>query len=418
MKILIMKKLFIFLTIFLLQIGKAQLQDHIVKPPYYIKTVKLDDGRQPVSSPVIELGHRIYLSFDDLQADEKEYSYKILRFDENWQPSILNESEFIDGFASSIITDITNSTGTLQSYTHYSLILPNEDTRILLSGNYILQVLDEDENVVFSKPFILYKKEINVGVQVKWPVDVQLKDKMQFIDFSLYLSGYTILNENKNLLVKVFQNNDINYSIDFRRPTFYKGVEWVYHYPRKALFDGLNEFRKFESKDVRGYNFGITYKELTGKLYDFYPYTATFRDHYLYYKDIDGCYIINSVQAYEDVHTEAEYVNVHFTFKGDLYEGENVYVIGRFNDFTPDESVRLTYNKETGLYENVQLLKQGYYDYMFVLSDASGQFDWTAIEGNFAQTENIYTVLVYYKPPGSRYTKVIGYGEASSDNIR
>ncbi len=413
-----MKKFFVAFTFLFLHITYAQLQDLIVKPPYYIKTVKLDDGRQPVSSPIIELGHRIYFSFDDLQADEKEYSYKILRFDENWQPSILNESEFIDGFASNVITGITTSTGTLQSYTHYNLVLPNDDTRILLSGNYILQVLDEDENVVFNKAFILYQKEINVGVQVKWPTDVQLKDRMQFIDFSLYLSGYTILNESENLLVKVFQNNDINFSIDFRRPTFYKGAEWVYHYPDKALFDGLNEFRKFESKDVRGFNYGINYKELSGKLYDFYPYTAVPRNHYLYYKDIDGCYILSSLQAYDDVHTEAEYINVHFTYKGDLNEGESVYVIGRFNDFTPDESAHLTFNEETGLYENVQLLKQGYYDYMFVMSDASGQFDWTAIEGNFAQTENIYTVLAYYKPPGSRYTKVIGYGEASSDNIR
>ena len=413
-----MKYFFTFLNLLFLQISNAQLQDLIVKPPYYIKTVKLDDGRQPKSSPVIALGQRIYFSFDDLQADEKEYYYKISRFDENWQPSILNESEFIDGFASSIITDITSSSGTLQSYTHYNLVLPNDDTRILLSGNYLMQVLDEDDNVVFSKPFILYKKDINVGVQVKWPTEVQIKDRMQFIDFSLYLSGYTILNESENLLVKIFQNNDINYSVDLRRPTFYKGAEWVYHYPNKALFEGLNEFRRFECKDVRGYNYGISYKELIGKLYDFYTDTAWPRTHYLFYKDIDGCYILNSVQAYDDVNSEADYVNVHFTYQGDLNEGDKIYVIGRFNDFSPDESALLTFNDETGKYENVQLLKQGYYDYMFITENTQGQFDRTAIEGSFAETENIYMVLVYYKPPGARFTKVIGYGEASSDNIR
>ena len=413
-----MKNSLIILTIFVLQISNAQLQDLIVKPPYYIKTAKLDDGQNPKSSPVIELGHRIFFSFDDLQADEKEYSYKILRFDENWQPSILNESEFIDGFASSIITDITSSSGTLQSYTHYSLVFPNDDTRILLSGNYILQVLDEDENVVFSKAFILYKKEINVGVQVKWPNDVQLKDRMQFIDFSLYLSGYTILNESENLLVKIFQNNNINYSINFHRPTFYKGAEWAYHYPKQALFEGLNEFHRFELKDVRGYNYGISYKELTGDLYDFYTYPIVHQNHYIFYKDINGCYILNSVQAYDDVHSEADYINVHFIYKGDLNEGDNVYVTGRFNDFMPDESDRLTYNEESGLYENTQLLKQGYYDFMLVTKNTQGEINWTTIEGSFAQTENDYTVLVYYKSPGARYTKVIGYGTANSDNIR
>ena len=413
-----MKNVLLIFTFSVLQIANAQLKDLIVTPPYYIKTVKLDDGKQPVSSPIIQLGHRINFSFDDLQADEKEYSYNILRFDENWQPSILNESEYIDGFASNIITDITSSSGTLQSYTHYHLTLPNDDTRILLSGNYLLQVLDDDENVVFSKPFILYQKDLNVGVQVKWATDVQLKDRMQFIDFSLYVSGYTIQNESENLLVKIFQNNNINHSIDFRKPTFYKGAEWAYHYPHKALFEGLNEFRRFECKDVRGYNYGVSYKELTDKLYDFYTYTALPRTHYSYYKDIDGCYILNSVQAYDDVNSEAEFVKVHFTYQGDLNAGKSIYVIGRFNDFTADETSRLTLNDETGVYENVQLLKQGYYDYMFVTKNASGQMDQTAIEGSFAETENIYTVLVYYKAPGARYTKVIGYGEASSDNIR
>jgi len=415
---MIKHQLFLLLSFCIIFSTNAQLSDILVSPPYYIKTIKLDNGKQPKSSPIIQLGYRIYLSFDDLQADEKEYMYRIVRYDENWEPSKLNESEFIDGFATDIITDIVSSTGTLQSYTHYSLVLPNDNTRILLSGNYILEVLDEAEEVVFSKAFILYKKEIDIGVQVKWPNEVSIKDRKQFIKFSLYKSGYTILNESENLLVKVFQNQDLNNPLQFRQPTFYKGDEWVYHYTNKALFEGLNEFRRFECKDLRGFNYGISYKELSDKLYDFYPYTAAPRTHYLYYKDINGDFILNSVQAFDNVHSEADYVYVHFTYNGELSNSENVYVIGRFNDFIPDENSKLTYNDETGLYENTQVLKQGYYDFMFVTKKTNGLIDYTAVEGSYAQTENDYTVIVYYKPPGARYTKVIGYGSASSDNIR
>ncbi len=412
-------KIYIFLLGFLIPILSYGQLSQLLKPaPYYIKTVKLDNGKQPKSSPIIALGHRLYFSFDDLQADEKEYSYNIKRYDEYWQPSILNESEYIDGFASDIITGIEQSSGTLQSYTHYSLQLPNDNTRILLSGNYLLEVLDEDGEVVFNKAFILYQKDINVGVQVKWPNDVSIKDEKQMIYFSIYKTGYTILNESQNLLVKVFQNNNLNYSINFRQPTFYKGDEWVYHYPQKALFDGINEFRRFECKDLRGFNYGISYKELTDKLYDFYTYTAADRTHYLYYKDIDGCYILTSEQAFDDVHTEADYVQVHFAYNGEISQGEKIYVVGRFNDFNPRKNDELRFNSETGLYENTQMLKQAYYDYMFVTKNTQGQINWTAIEGDFAQTENDYTVLVYYKAPGARYTKIIGYGTANSDNIR
>ncbi len=416
---MIQKYIFLFTLYFLLSFSSAaQLSAILKSPPYYIKTVKLDNGKQPKSSPIIQLGHRLYFSFDDLQADEKEYSYNIKRFDAYWQPSILNESEFIDGFASDIITDINQSSGTLQSYTHYSLQLPNENTRILLSGNYLLEILDEDGEVVFNKPFILYQKDINVGVQVKWPNEVSIKDQKQMIYFSLYKTGYTILNESENLLVKVFQNNNLNYSINFHQPTFYKGDEWVYHYPQQALFDGINEFRRFECKDLRGFNYGIAYKELTDKLYDFYTYTATPRTHYLYYKDIDGCYILTSEQAFDNVNTEADYVQVHFAYNGDIPQNNKLYVIGRFNDFNPQSADELKLNPETGLYENTQLLKQAYYDYMFVTKNSQGQINRTSIEGDFAQTENDYTVLVYYKAPGARYTKIIGYGTANSDNIR
>ncbi len=395
----------------------SQYEKYVIEPPYYIKTVKLDDGKNPKPSPIIQLGHRIYFSFDDLQADEKEYYYKILRFDENWQPTPLNESEYIDGFASDIITDIEQSTGTLQSYTHYSLYLPNENTRILLSGNYILQVLNEDEEVIFSKAFILYRKEINVGMQVKWANEVRMKDRLQFIDFNLYKSGYTILNETESLTVKIFQNNDIGYSLDFHQPTFYQGDNWIYHYPQQAVFEGINEFRRFETKDVRGYNYGIALRELN-QLYDFYPYTGNFRTRYDYYKDINGSYILNSVQAPDNVDVESDYVNVHFSFGGVLDDNERIFVIGRFNDFNPTDQYELLYNDENKRYETTVLLKQGYYDYMYVTKNDRNEIDITAIEGSFARTENDYTIVVYYHPPGGRYTKVIGFGTANSDQIR
>ena len=412
-----MKKL-ILLTLFIGGfVAQAQLDEYWISPPYYIKTVKLDDGKKEKPSPIIPLGHRIYFSFDDLQADEKEFSYKIVRFDENWEPSSLSESEYIGGFASNIITGIEQSSGTLQSYTHYNLVLPNEDTRILMSGNYMLQILDEDEEVVFSKPFILYEKKFPVGIQVKWPNDVNLKDRLQMIDFVLYKGNYNIMNETESLTVKIFQNNDISYSVDFHQPTFYKGNQWVYHYPQEALFEGINEFRRFETTDIRGYNYGIAYKELN-KLYDFYPYPGDFRYHYIYYKDINGGYILNSEQALDDVNTEADYVNVHFSFKGVLEKDEEIYVTGRFNDFYPTADYKMKYNEETRQYEVNVILKQGYYDYMFVTKNPEGEIDVTSVEGSFAQTENDYSVVVYYHQPGGRYTEVIGFGKANSDNIK
>jgi hypothetical protein len=397
-------------------IGKAQLNKILKQTPYYIKTVQLNDGKLPKPSAVIPLNFTIYFSFDDLQGDEKEYYYKIVRYDENWQPSNLSVSEYINGFDTAVIEDVENSTGTLQTYTHYALELPNDNTKILLSGNYVLEVLNDEDELIFSKPFILYENKIDIGIQVKWANDVTKKDQWQAIDFSIYKSAFNIMNENESITARIFQNNDIYYYKEFHQPTFYKGDEWVYHYPNEAVFEGINEFRQFETKDLRGVNYGIYRSELNN-LYDFYPYEDNYRKHYLFHKDINGSYIINTLQG-EDMATEADYVYVHFVFNNTIDDNKRLFVVGRFNDFNPNEDYELTLNEETGKYEVAVLLKQGYYNYMYVSKNLDGQIDVAEINGSFAQTENDYSIIVYYRSPGARYTRAIGYGKANSDRIK
>ncbi len=411
-----MKQIILIITLLLTSQAQSQLSKVLTPTPYYIKTVQLNDGKLPKPSPIIALHHHIYFSFDDLQGDEKEYYYKIVRYNENWQPTDLAVSEYISGFDSDIIEDVDNSNGTLQTYTHYALQLPNDNTRILLSGNYLLQVLNDDDELIFSKPFILYEKKVNVGIQVKWANNVSKKDQWQAIDFSIYKTSFSIMNETESLTARIFQNNNINYYKEFHQPTFYKGNEWVYHYPNEAIFEGANEFRQFETKDLRGINYGIYRSELND-LYHFYPYEDDYRYHYLFHKDINGNYIIKTLQG-DNMATEADYGYVHFTFNNAVDNGKKLYVIGRFNDFKVSDEYELTLNEENDKYEATILLKQGYYNYLYVTKNNSGQIDIVEINGSFAQTENDYTVLVYYRAPGARYTSVIGYGTANSDQIK
>ena len=63
------------------------------------------------------------------------------------------------------------------------------------------------------------------------------------------------------------------------------------------------------------------------------------------------------------------------------------------------------------------LLKQGFYNYQYLTRTKDGSLSNHDIDGSFFQTENDYTVLVYYKKMGARYTKVIGAGFGSSEKI-
>jgi hypothetical protein len=51
-------------------------------------------------------------------------------------------------------------------------------------------------------------------------------------------------------------------------------------------------------------------------------------------------------------------------------------------------------------------LKQGYYNYLYATQE-NGYPDFSHLEGDYWNTENDYTVLVYFKPFGSRSEEII-----------
>ena len=90
---------------------------------------------------------------------------------------------------------------------------------------------------------------------------------------------------------------------------------------------------------------------------------------------------------------------------------------GNFNNFTIDETTYMKYDSFSDTYINQMLLKQGFYNYKYVVVNRDGTIDYGAISGNFWQTENDYTVLVYFRDLGARYDRIIGMGKTNSSII-
>ena len=108
--------------------------------------------------------------------------------------------------------------------------------------------------------------------------------------------------------------------------------------------------------------------------------------------------------------TTCDYVFTHFTFHSPQLPGGEVYLNGEWtcNRFTPQ--YRMTYNREKQAYEATALLKQGYYNYNYLfVPDGSTTGDSGPTDGNFYETENEYIILVYHRPTGGRYDKLVGY---------
>ena len=142
-----------FLVLFIIGNTFAQVQVEIL-PPFNIKTISFVKGNEN-AVPVFELGETFNLEFDDLYGNEANYYYQFVHCDYDWKQSQLSRNEYLRGFDDLRVLEYENSFNTLQMYSHYRLRFPNKNTGFLVTGNYIIKILNENKEVVFSRKFIL-----------------------------------------------------------------------------------------------------------------------------------------------------------------------------------------------------------------------------------------------------------------------
>lgn len=397
--------------------SEAQIIEKI--EPHHIRTVQFRGGTDQSKLPIIRLGETLVLSFDDINGDEEDYYYKITHHDFDWTESDLSKGEFLDGFDDVRIETYENSLNTLQIYSHYTLTIPNRETRrIKKTGNYLLSLYDYDGELVFTRKFIVIKNDVRVAVEVKRARDLAFIESKQSVQFTVDSPNFLLINPKESVKTMVLQNSNLKSAITNLKPQYTIGSELIYRYDKESSFWAGNEFLFFDSKELRGANNSIRRIELTD-IYNHFLYTRLSRADipYTYAPDINGNFVVRSFRA-ERQSIEAEYVRMHFTLN--YYEDigdKELHIYGNFNNWCIDESTYMRYDEETDSYKNSRLFKQGFYNYRYVLVDRDGSIDEGAIGGSFWQTENDYTVLVYYRGPGERFDRVIGYGKSNSNVI-
>lgn len=411
--------LFLFITGFTFS-GWCQSAIETPAPPF-IRTI-IFQGSSPENqgNPIVRLGSRISLSFDDIIGDEADYYYTIEHFNFDWSPSQLSKNEYLEGFDNVRIMDFTNSLNSLQPYTHYELTIPNRNVKgIKVSGNYLLSVYNSNRELVFSRKFMVYEPLAQVTAEVKRSRDLNFIDEKQVVNFSVDSPDLLLKNPEQNVKVSLVQNNNFKLAVHDLKPQYTIANELIYRYDTESSFWGGNEFLQFDNKEIRVTTSDISSVELSD-LYHHYLFLDFTRKNepYTYNPDINGSFVVRNIQA-QNSDIEADYVWIHFRLKNyDIVENAEIHLYGGFNNFELDKSTLMTYNEETGYYEGARLFKQGYYNYKYVLLNSDGSLDDGFISGNFDETENLYSILVYYRTPGARYDRMIGVGYTNSEIIR
>lgn len=399
--------------------GLSAQQEVMIQAPDNIKTIVFRSGQANQYAPHIKLGQRLTLEFDDLNDANVEYSYKITHYDYNWEPSDLQPTEYINGYETDYIRDYESSFNTLQPYTHYRLAIPNKNTQLKITGNYLLSVLDDDGEMVFARPFIVYSNLVTVAVSTHKSRDIADINTKQVVNFSILHENLLINNPNNEIKVALYQNNDYHTVIKNLKPQFNRGTQLVYKYNKETSFRGNNEFLFFDTKEIRNATNNIARTRLDG-IYNTYLYIDEMRVYkpYTYNPDINGNFVVRTIDN-ENTAIEADYSWVHFYLDAKAYDDSNdVYIYGDFNGRQITAENKMVYDENQQLYTGKLLLKQGFYNYLYATYTDEGAVNLHDIGGSFYQTENNYTVFVYYRPFGTKYDQVIGYGYANSEDLR
>ncbi|OFX74988.1 MAG: hypothetical protein A2X12_08055 [Bacteroidetes bacterium GWE2_29_8] len=342
----------------------------------------------------------------------KDYNYTVYLCDYNWEKSILEPNEYIEGFAEGYIRDYKFSFNRLISYIHYEASIPDDMMQITKSGNYVLQVYPDGkkDSIIFTKRFIVYESLITINANIKEAINIEDKFYKQKIDFTINTGTYNVMNPYTDLKVVVNQNNRWDNAISSLKPKYVNGNNLIYNNDRDNVFNGSNEYRFLDIKSLRYNSFGINniLYEDTIKV-NLIPESSKRFEVYSTRPDIDGNFIIKT-EDNNNSETESEYVLVHFFLKTNypIIDG-GVYVGGGFNNYAIDNRYKMVYNYQRKMYELKLLLKQGYYNYFYMfLPNGENVLDETYFEGSHRETNNLYSIYVYNTELGIKHDRIIG----------
>jgi len=219
-----------------------------------IKTVQLYKAGWENSWPIIQLGsgEQLELNFDDFNLNAVNYNYTVVHCDANWEPSQLNVLEYITGMPDVPISDFTFSQNTRQRFVHYRATFPNDQFRLTRSGNYLIKVIDMNTNeVVITWRFYVVDPLVDVRLDVKQATQGRYRFTHHEVDFTIRQGNYQLTNPYTDMYVVVMQNQRWDNAITNLKPLFVRGDELQYNYEDRNLFPGGNEFRQFDTRDLR-----------------------------------------------------------------------------------------------------------------------------------------------------------------------
>lgn len=379
------------------QVGslKVQMEEDFFAPP----VLRLHDPRV-----------RLAVDFDLLEESHRYLRASLEHLTPEGEPSPLAPSEYASGFNEVSLEDYAYSQNTFRHYVNYRLLLPCPGLEPLVSGLYLLRVYDEaaPDSALVQVRFAVSEDAGSIAASCSHITDRGSAGGEQQLSF-VYDPGQLQLRDPfADVTALVIQNSDP--SRRMVKPLRLEGRRLVYEHMPSLIFPAGHEFRRFET--VRADYAGM---HTASVAYEDDGYSARLeRDRgraggaYQYDVTQQGRFKIDEYNA-SDPSLGADYIMTHFTLDFPRVMNGDVYVDGEFTHHRLDESTRMVWDEASHLYRLPMLLKQGSYNYRYVLAGegSGGRPDPSPVEGNFYETRNEYAIYIFYTPPGARYARLL-----------
>ncbi|WP_160713523.1 DUF5103 domain-containing protein [Chitinophaga solisilvae] len=412
--------LFLMVTVQFLLINRASAQVNVITPDHIyfnnIRSVKFNQLGDPLSMPMYTVGsgEKLELSFDDMDNDVKNYYYSFILCNADWTPAPVNQFDYMRGFSETRILNYRMSSVALQRYTHYSVQLPGTNSYPVKSGNYLLKVyLDSDTTqLAFTRRMFVVENKAGISGFIQQPVSPKLFRTHQKVNFEVNTGSLNIQNPFDQIKVVVLQNYRWDNALTNLRPQFINGNIMKYNAELNCVVPAGKEFRWIDLRSFRLQTERVQRSEYHSNSTDVFAVPDVERSTrvYQFIKDINGKYYLATMDGY-DPNFEGDYASVHFSFVApEPYAGYDMYIFGEMTDYELNDKSRLAYNAASRAYEGTLFLKQGYYNYIYGLVDKTvpnAGFNTELTEGNYWETENNYTILLYFRPLGGRADELV-----------
>ena len=384
-----------------------------------IRTVQFYPDGKENRLPVYVLGSAelLKLSFDDLRGDIRNYYISIEHCNQDWTPSRTSVLDYIEGYNEDRIENYSASKSTFQPYTHYAINFPTPYIKPKLAGNYLLKVYEDadKERLILTRKFYVLNNLVNTSAVIQSSYQTANRLKNQKLNISLS-TGLTINNPQRDLTVLVKQNQRSDNQMSLQNPSFVGNNAFKYNQSETFDFKGNNEFRFVDLRSFR-----VASERVQQIIPDSVTKVILYTDEdhhgetYAGTYDENGLFFIRNRDLNDD-ELEADYADVTFSLKTTQNIQGNIYLVGGFNQFQRTEENKLVFDEQQQIWSVTVKLKQGLYDYEYVVEDPSGNVVTDAFSGTHFQTGNDYQILIYNRRMGTYWDELVGFAESSINN--